>query len=154
MSIQRKWAECGVIEVDFAPVVTTTNTEKKWREWAKESNILVKVKTDSTEARGDNLIQIEPCVAATDVPIGTLRAITGDPTNFPKKFVARVGVEAWDINVDGSGTGALADTDFGKKIKSDADSKATIVDSGGYGRVIGGDKQNLRMAYDFRDHFR
>jgi hypothetical protein len=154
MAIQRKWAECGVVEVDFSPVITTTNTAKKWREWAEKENIFVKVKTDSTHAANDNLIQIERCTAATDVPIGTLRSITGDPSNFPSKFVARVGVEAWDINVDGAGTGELADTDFGKKVKPDSDGKASIVDSGGVARVVGGTKANLRLAYDFRDNFR
>ena len=154
MSIQRKWDECGVVEVDFAPVVTATNTKEKWRKWASERNMLVKVKAASTNARNNGLIEIVPCDTATDLPIGTLRAITGDPSDFPSKFVARIGVEAYDINVDGAGTGELADADFGRKIQPDAEGKATIVTSGGVGRVVGGDKQNLRMAYDFRDNFR
>ena len=150
----RKWEEVGVIEIDMAPVVTTTDTVEKWREWAKDSNILVKVKTDSTLARDNGLVPIEPCNAAADVPIGTLRAVTGHPTDFPKKFVARVAVCAYDINVSGAGTGALADADFGRKVEPDANGEATIVTSGGYGRIVGGDKADLRLSYNFFDNFR
>ena len=149
----RKWAEQDVMQIDFAPVVTTTNTVEKWRKWAKE-DILVKVKSDSTAARGNGLISIEPCNAAADVPIGILRSVMGDPVDFPKKFVASVAVAACDINVSGAGTGALADADFGKKIQPDVNGKATIVTSGGYGRVIGGDKADLRMAFNFFDNYR
>jgi hypothetical protein len=152
--INGKWSEVGVMEIDFAPVVTDTNTADEWREWAKKENILVKVKTNGTAARNNGEIEIERCTAETDVPIGILRAIVGDPSNFPKKFMARVAVAAYDVNCDGSGTGELADTDFGRKIKPDSDGKATIVTSGGFGRVIGGDKANTRLAYDFRDNFR
>ena len=150
----RKWAEVDVEEIDFAPVVDATNTDAKWQEWARDENIFVKVKTDSTAAAEDSLIPIERCTAATDVPIGILRAVTGNSTSFPKKFVARVAVSAWDINVDGSATGALADADYGKKVKPDTSGKATLVTSGGFGRVIGGDKANLRLSFDFRDNFR
>ena len=151
----RKWEEVGVIEIDMAPTVTATNTAEKWREWAKDSNILVKVKTDSTAARDNGLVPIEPCSAAADLPIGTLRAVTGDPSDFPKKFVARVAVCAYDINVTGAGTGELADADFGRGIQPDADGKATIVSSGTvFARVVGGDKANLRLSYNFFDNFR
>ena len=151
-----KWSEVGVIEIDFAPSVTDTNTAEKWKEWAKDENILVKVKTNSTHARNNGEIEIERCNAVTDVPIGILRAIVGDPTGFPKKFMARVAVAAWDVNCEGAGTGALADVDFGRKIQPDTDGKASIVTSGtdGYGRVVGGDKADIRLCYDFRDNFR
>ena len=150
-----KWSEQGVIEIDdFVPTTTDTNTEDKWREWAKNENILVKVKTDSTHAANNGETQIERCTAAADIPIGILRAITGSPSNFPKKFAATVAMAAYDCNVDGAGTGALVDDDYGKKIAPDADGKATIVNSGGFGRVRGGDKANLRLAFDFRDNFR
>lgn len=154
MGIQRKWAEHKVVEMDFAPVVSSTTTEEKWKELAKDNNVLVKVKTDSTDAANDELIPIEVCNADTDVPIGILRAITGSPSDFPEKFTARVAVEAWDCNVDGADTGALADDDYGRKIKPDSNGEASIVTTGGYGRVIGGDKANLRLAFDFRDNFR
>ena len=149
-----KWSEVGVEEIDFMPFIDTTNTVEKWRKWAQDENIFVKVKTDSTNAKNNGEIQIERCNAVADIPIGILRSITGDPSAFPKKFMASVAVLAWDCNVDGGETGALADEDFGKRIQPDTDGKATIVDSGGYGRTVGGTKENLRYAFDFRDHFR
>ena len=57
--------------------------------------------------------------------------MTGDTTKFPKKFVARVAVSAWDINVDGSATGALGDADYGKKIRPSPEGKANIVSVNG-----------------------
>ena len=149
-----KWSEVGVIEIDFAPVVTTANTAEEWRQWAKEEAIFVKVKTDSTEAANNGEIEIERCSAATDVPIGILRAIVGDPSNFPNKFMARVAVAAWDCNLDGAATGDLVDADFGRAVKPDTNGKATIETGTGYGRLVGGTKANLRLAFDFRDNFR
>ena len=151
--MSRPFGEASVIEENFAISVDTTNTEDKWREWAK-ADILVKTKTSSVKSRGDGLLEIEPCNADTDVPIGTLRAIDGSPVSFPKKFTARVAVQAWRVNCTGAGTGALADTDIGKKIKPDATGKATIVDTGGFGRVAGGNKANIVLAYDWRDNVR
>lgn len=149
----RKWAEQDVMQIDFEPVITTTNTVEKWREWAKQ-DILVKVKTDSIKAAGNGLVPIEPCTAAADIPIGIIRSVMGDPVDFPKRFIASVAVAACDCNVSGAGTGALADVDFGRKIQPDADGKATIVTSGGYARVIGGDKADLRIAFNFFDNYR
>ena len=149
----RKWSEVGVMEVDFEPEVTTTNTAETWRTWAKQ-NLLVKVKTASTNAADNGMIVIQRCTATTDVPIGILRSVTGDPSDFPSKFTARVAICAYDCNVDGSATGALADADYGKRFGPATTGKASIVSTGGFGRVVGGDKANLRVAFDFRDNFR
>ena len=149
----RPFGEASVIEENFAVSVDATNTYEKWKEWAN-SDILVKVKTSSTKPRGDGLLEIEPCTADSDVPIGVIRSLVGSPTNFPKLLTARVAVQAWRVNCEGSGTGDLADTGIGKKVKPDANGKATIVDTGGYGRVAGGTKANLVLSYDLRDNIR
>lgn len=148
----RKWGEVGVKEITFQPVITSTNTVEKWREWAQD-NLLVKVDSTSTKAAGDGEVAVERCTASTDVPIGVLRAITGD-SSFPNKPRVRVAIFAYDCNVDGAGSGALADADYGRRIKPDANGKASIVTSGGFGRVIGGTKANLRLAFDFIDNYR
>ena len=167
--IRRKWSEVLVEEIDFRPHIDATNTEEKWRELAKDSNILVKVKTDSTAAQNNGEIEVVPCLLHSDIPIGILRSVSGDPTDFPKKFMVSVAVMAWDCNLDGSGdtgnaTGALADTDFGLKIKPGTDGKGLLIKSGqptnyttgglNNCRVIGGTHENLRLAFDFRDNFR
>ena len=153
MAISRKHSEVGVMEIDVAPVVTNTHTAEKWREYAK-NNLLVKCDNTSTAARGNGLTPVEICTASTDVPIGILRSVVGDPSDFPKKFTACIAIKAYDCNVAGAGTGELADADFGRRIKPDANAKASIVTSGGFGRVKGGDKANLRIAFDFIDNFR
>ena len=158
MAGNRPWGECGVMEMDFKPDITSTNTYEKWKEWAEKENIFVKVKTNSTNARGDGLIEIQRC-GANDTPIGILRALTGHPSNFPSKLVARVAVEAWEVNADGGDTGELADGDFGKEFKTDAQGKAVLAAGGDaadikFGRVIGGTKQKMLLAFDLRDNFR
>ena len=67
--MSRPFGEASVIEENFAISVGSTNTEDKWREWAK-ADILVKTKTGSVKSREMGLLEIEPCNAATDVPIG------------------------------------------------------------------------------------
>lgn len=162
---RRKWSEVMVEEIDAMPFVDDTHTVKWWREKAKTSNILVKQKTDTTNARKNGEIMIEPCTASGDTPIGVLRSVTGDERAFPKKFMARIAIRAIDCNVDGDKdqlTGDIADDEFGLKIKPNADSKAVIVKagqssdytSGGTGRVVGGTYENLRIAFDWIDHFR
>lgn len=151
---QRKYAEIGVEEFDAMPTITDTNTVEKWREWARDKNMLVKQKSDTTKSADNGEIQIEPCTADTDIPIGILRSVVGDPSAFPKKFMASIAVRALDCNLDGAATGALVDDDFGKRIKPDSEGRGTIVDTGGVGRVVGGTKQNLRIAFDFIDNFR
>ena len=127
--IRRKWPEVLVEEIDFRPHVDTITSAKKWRDLAKSSNVLVKVKTDSTAAQDNGEIEIERCLSPSDLPIGILRSVSGDPTDFPKKFMASVAVKAWDCNCDGAGTGALADADFGRQIRSSPDGKARVVTS-------------------------
>ena len=154
MAAKKRWSEMGVEEYPFEPFIDSTNTLDKWKEWARNQNVLVKVKTDSTHARNNGEIQIERCTAAGDVPIGILRSITGNEVTFPKKPSAQVAVRALDCNVTGSGTGELADDDFGKAIASDSEGHATIVNSGGVARVVGGTKEELRIAFDFINNFR
>ena len=151
--MSRPYGEASVDEQNFAISITSTNTIEKWRQWAKE-DILVKTKTDSVKSRANGLLEIEPCTADTDVPIGTLRSIVGDPNTLPNKVTARVAVQAWRINVPGAATGELADDDISKRIKPNADGKASIVSTGGYGRVQGGTKSQLVMQFDWRDNIR
>lgn len=168
MAIRRMWAEVGVEEIDMMPVIAGTHTEEWWREKARNENILVKLKEDSTNSRNNGELQIEPCTDVGDVPIGVLRSIAGHPTAFPSKFMARVAVRAYDCNVDGNPdgrTGELTAADIGSKIAPDANSKAVITNSGagttayqnpdtGSARVVGGTYANPRIAFDFIDHFR
>lgn len=163
--LRRKWSEVDVMEIDLKPFIDTTYTVEKWREVAKSKNVLVKIKGDSVASIGNGEIEIEIADSATDVPIGILRSVTGDPSTFPKKFMARVAVAAWDCNCDGRDTGALTAALLGNKIKPGPDGEAVIIHSSqtgnGYNsggvdncRVIGGTQGNLRLSFDFRDNFR
>ena len=151
--MSKRWKEVGITEIDFQPVFTNTNTVDVWKQWAKE-NRLVKVKTDSTLAENDGLTPVELCTANTDVPIGVLRAFEGSPNDLPGRAVVRVAVRGYAVTIMGSGTGALADADFGKKFKPDSEGRATLVSTGGYGRTIGGDLSKIKAAIDFIDNYR
>ena len=148
--MSRPYGEASVVEENFTPSVDTTHTEAKWREYAKQ-NIFVKKKANSTHGSGDGLIEIEPCSADTDVPCGIIRSVVGTVEGI-QKFTASVAVKGFRCNLAGAGTGALAATDFGKRVKPDANGKATIVDTGGFGRVAGGTKANLVYRFDFTDN--
>ena len=161
--LRRKWAEVDVMEIDLKPFIDSTYTVEKWRELAKSENVLVKIKQDSTASRNNGEIEIEIADAHNDIPCGILRSVTGDPSTFPKKFMARVAVAAWDCNLDGNDNGSapLTAAFLGNKIKPTTGGKAKIVHSaggtnytsGGYGRVVGGAPDNLRFCFDFRNHF-
>ena len=142
-----KYGEECVEEIRVTPDITTTNTLDKWKEWVK-GGIAVQKKAGSGQSGGNKLTVAEK-TAASGTPIGFARAIYGSKDTFPNLPTLIIAVRATRYNVPGAATGALASTDYGKGVTFDVNGKATIVNTGGFGSVVGGDKANLVMAFDF-----
>lgn len=153
MAKDTPYGESMIDLVNVSLFVDTTHTEENWHEYAKDG-VLVKVRENSLNPLGNGLLEVEPCSAGTDVPLGVIRKVLGTLKNFPKKLTGQVAVRAWRINAAGGGTGAFADTDIGKRFKPDADGKAVITSTGGYGRVAGGTPANPVLSFDLIDNIR
>ena len=142
-----KYGERNVETIDVTPDITTANTLAVWSKNVKDG-VAIQKKAGSGQLGGNKLTVAEK-TAASGTPIGFARALYGTNANYPKLPTLEIAVRATRYNVPGAATGALASTDYGKGVTFDANGKATIANSGGVGSVVGGDKANLVMAFDF-----
>ena len=141
-----KYGEENVEEINVTPYIDTTNTLDVWKANVK-AGLAVQKRAGSGQS-GGNKLTVSEKTAASGTPIGFARAIYGSK-DFPDLPTMIIAVRATRYNVPGAGTGALAASDYGKGVTFDANGKATIANTGGHGSVVGGDKANLVMAFDF-----
>ena len=142
-----KYGEECVEEINVTPDITSTVTLAMWNADVR-AGVAVQKKAGSGQ-KGGNKLTIAEKTAASGTPIGFARAIYGSKANLPELPTMVIAVRATRYNVPGAATGALAASDYGKGVTFDANGKATIANSGGHGSVVGGDKANLVMAFDF-----
>lgn len=122
---------------------TTTVTEETWRKRVKERGWFVKTKDDEIAA-GQALLTVQFLADDDAKAYGRLEGCSGSG----KDFVVGVETRAIDAFAQGTATGALVAGDIGKGLKGAADGKLKIASSGGFGKVIAGDKKKLRIAWD------
>jgi hypothetical protein len=126
------------------PVVTDTVTEEIWRARAGK-NLWVKTQVAQTASREDGLLPVEFLADDDVVGYGRLESVNGTGDTF----VATVLILGADMEAAGNDTNAaeLADADIGETLKGAGDGTLKI-ESGGFGRVVGGNKQDIRMAHN------
>ena len=135
--------------VTCKPEVTTSVTEQMWRDRVKERGWFVKRKASDRSSADQGLLLMQFLADDNANAYGRLEGCSGSGNNF----VIAVETRAADAFAQGGGTGALAATDYGKGVQGDSDAKLKIVDSGGFGKILGGDKAKLRLAWDTAENF-
>ena len=136
--------------VSCKPDVDSTNTEAVWREKAGTGRF-IKIDTTQTGSQGHGLLPVQLLADDDLVPYGRLDSVQGEGD----RFTATICVLGADMYALGNvaGNTALTDAMIGQTLKGAGDGKLKIA-SGGFGRVVGGDQTDLRIAFNGIENIR
>ena len=131
----------GCTRITCKANVTNTNTEALWKARAKEGGWFVK-KSGTVPPAGFEYITVTFLADGDADILGRLDDARGTGDNF----VVGIELVGIDGNAQGSATGALVAAD--KQVQGATGGKLKTVASGGFGAVYGGDKADLRLAWN------
>ena len=130
--------------VTCKPVVDNTNTEDVWRSKAGTGRF-VKTVTAQINSRNHGLLSVTLSANNDALVYGRLESVQGSGDSF----VCTVCVLGADMYAAGSvtGNGALSATDIGQTLQGGGDGKLKVA-AGGFGKVVGGNVTDLRIAFN------
>ena len=134
--------------ISCKPYVDGTETEAKWRSKAGTGRF-VKTKSNSIHSQEDGLLEVQLLTGPGDLKniYGRLESVQGSGDRFTATIMV-MGADMWAL---GSLTGdvALSAGDIGSTVIGAADGKLSVGGgSNGSGRIVGGNKTNLRIAFN------
>ena len=132
------------------PVVTTTATEAVWRQRAGKG-WFVKVQTTQTASRKGGLLPVEFLADDDAVAYGRLETVQGGGSTFTATLEL-CGTDGYALGTEDPAVD-LTDAEIGQTVLGSADGKLKIA-ANGFGRVVGGDTKDLRLAWDLRENVR
>jgi hypothetical protein len=134
----------GAFKIGCKPVVNGTNTEDVWRAKANTGRF-VKVDTSQTASRDDGLLPVELLADDDTVAYGRLESVQGAGDMFTA-VVLTLGANGYALG-SSNNNAQLSDAEIGQTLKGAGDGKLKVA-SGGFGRVVGGNKTDLRVAWN------
>ena len=119
-------------------------TEAQWREKANTGRF-VKIDAGQTNSQEDGLMEVELLADDDTVAYGRLEDVQGQGDMFTATIVV-LGANGHALGNADPGV-AVTDAQVGQTLKGAGDGKLKIA-SGGFGRVVGGNTKDLRIAWN------